>query len=85
MKVPEISVALVALVLPVSPPVTKGATQLYNVPEGTIPLLISVGVILKDVPLQIVAVIALIIAKGLMVTVTVNAVPVQLPDTGVTA
>ena len=69
---------------PVMPPVTIGADQLYNVPDGTIPLVPSVGVKLNDTPLQVVAVIAEITAVGLMVTDTVKGLPVQEPDTGVT-
>ena len=84
MKVPEIRAALVALIPPVKPPVTEGAGQVYIVPAGTIPLVISVGVVVNEVPLQMAAVIALIVAIGLTVTVTVKAAPLQLPDTGVT-
>ena len=82
-KVPDISVALFALVPPVSPPVTEGAAQLYSEPAGTEPLMLLVGVTAKVAPLQIEAVIALITAKGLMATLTVNTAPVQLPDRGV--
>ena len=53
-------------------------------PEGTIPLIPSVGVKLKLEPLQVIVVISEITAIGLMVTVTENTVPVQLPVTGVT-
>ena len=83
-KMPEISVALVALIPPVNPPVTFGVAQVYSVPTGTIPLVLLVGVNVKDVPVQIVVVIALTIAKGVTVTITVNTDPLQLPDTGVT-
>ena len=69
---------------PVIPPVTIGADQLYNVPAGIIPLVPSVGVILKLVPLQITAVNAFTLAFGFTVTVTANTAPVQLPVTGVT-
>ncbi len=48
------------------------------------PLVILVGLTVNNTPLQLTAVIALITAVGLMVTVTVNAAPVQLPDNGVT-
>ena len=42
------------------------------------------GEVLKLAPLQITAVNALIIAFGLILTVTVKLVPVQLPVRGVT-
>ena len=83
-KVPEIADALAALAPPVSVPVTEGIDQLYNAPAGTIPLRVFVGVKVNEAPLQIVVVIVLITAKGLTVTVMVKAVPLQLPETGVT-
>ena len=83
-KVPDISVALVALTPPVKPPVTEGAAQVYSVPAGTIPLVLFIGVIVKEAPLQVVVVIALMAAKGLTVTLTVKALPLQLPDRVVT-
>ena len=43
-----------------------------------------VGVTVKLVPLQITLVIAVTTAVGFTVTVTVNVVPLQLPETGVT-
>ena len=76
--------ALVALIPPVTPPVTVGTAQLNSVPAGILPLMILAGVRLKEVPVQITAVIALITAVGLTVTVTVNGVPLQIPDSGVT-
>jgi len=83
-KVPVNIVAPLPVVPPVKPPVTLGALQLYVVPAGTIPLLPLVGVALNCTPLQVIAVIALITAFGLTVTVTVNVAPVQLPVNGVT-
>ena len=44
----------------------------------------STGVVVKVPPLHITAVRFEIVAFGLTVTVTVNGVPVQLPDVGVT-
>ena len=41
------------------------------------------GVNVKLMPLQVTAVIPLILAVGLTVTVNVNVVPLQLPDKGV--
>ena len=70
---PLILTALVPLIPPVNPPVTPGALQLYKVPAGITPLTPSVGVILKNTPLQLTVVIALTIPAGLIVTVTVNA------------
>ena len=69
---------------PVSPPVTVGALQLYVVPAGTTPFVPFAGVAVNAVPLHTVAVIAFIDGFGLTVTVTVNVLPVQLPDVGVT-
>ena len=83
-KVPEMKAALVALVAPVSPPVTAGTDQLYSVPAGIIPLVLLVGVTAKEAPVQIEAVIGLITAEGLTVTVTVNAAPLQEAEAGVT-
>ena len=83
-KVPDIIAALVALIPPVSVPVKVGVAQLYKVPAGTMPLVILVGVNVNDVPLQMILVIALMEAEGLMVTVTVNTALLQLPDKGVT-
>ena len=80
------------MILPVpvndAPPliVPVGALQPYVVPAGTIPLVRFVGVTVKLTPLHVIAVIAVITADGLTVTVTLNTAPVQLPvtDTGVT-
>ena len=79
-----IVVAFVAGAPPVKPPVTLGALQLYKVPSGTIPLVISVGLTVNATPLQLTELIAVITAVGLIVIVTVNVAPVQLPDNGVT-
>ena len=76
--------AFVPVTPPVNPPVTAGADQLYNVPEGTIPFIPSVGVTVNVTPLQVTPVIAAIDTLGFTVTVTVNVAPVQLPDNGVT-
>ena len=80
-KVPAISVALAALIPAVIPPVTEGAVQLYSVPAGIVPL---VGINANEAPLHTEAVIALIVAKGLTVMVTVKMAPLQIPETGVT-
>jgi hypothetical protein len=65
---------------------TAGRSQVYLVLAGTIPLVISVGVTLNVVPLQIVALMAVITAFGFTVTSTVNVAPTQFPkvDVGVT-
>ena len=65
-------------------PAPVGADQLYVVPAGTVPFVPFTGVTVKPIPLQVVAVIAVITATGFTVTVTVNGVPVQVPDVGVT-
>ena len=83
-NVPLIFIALVPGAPPVIPPVTDGALQLYKVPAGTIPFTPSIGVRLNRVPLQVVDDIALITGVGFTETVTVNDVPVQEPDVGVT-
>ena len=75
--------ALVADAPPVKP-VPVGTDQLYVVPVGIVPLVPFAGITVKLVPLQVVAVIAVITAIGFTVTVTVNGVPVQLPEVGVT-
>ena len=67
---------------PVMPPVTAGAPQLYVVPAGTRPLAGSAGVTVNVPPLHTVAVMLLIAAFGLTVTVTVKLFPVQLPSAG---
>ena len=69
---------------PVKPPETTGAGHEKVVPAGTTPFTPSTGNDVKPVPLQIAAVIGVIIAFGSTVTITVNCVPVQLPDFGVT-
>ena len=66
------------------PPVTVGTDQLYNVPEGMIPLVLSVGDKINGIPLQLTSVKLLTLAFGETVTVTVNGAPLQEPDNGVT-
>ena len=44
----------------------------------------SVGVTLKEIPLQVVVEMELTVAVGFNVTVTVNIAPVQAPEVGVT-
>lgn len=65
-------------------PVPAGADQLYVVPAGIKPSIPSAGVTENELPLQIISVIGDMAGFGLTVTVTVNDVPVQLPDNGVT-
>src|SRR5882757_184698 len=65
-------------------PVPVGADHVYNVPAGMIPSAPCVGVTVKATPLQVVVVSALIVALGSTVTITVNVVPVQFPEVGVT-
>ena len=73
---------------PVPPPVILavilGADQLYVVPDGTIPLVMSKGDIVKDTPLQEAVAIGFTDATGLMVAVTVKLAPVHEPDVGIT-
>ena len=65
------------------PAVTLGADQLYVNPAGTIPFRPLVGVNVKVTPLQVTVLIAVIVAVGLIVTVSTNVNPVQLPEVGV--
>ena len=69
-------------------PAPAGADQLYVVPVGTIPLVTSTGDTVKAVALHTVLVMAVTAGFGLIVTVTVNVPPTQLPsatdDVGVT-
>ena len=70
---------------PVDPPVTPdpvGEDQPYVVPAGIVP----VGVYEKATPLQeaVASACEAMIAAGLIVTDTLNAEPVQVPDVGVT-
>jgi hypothetical protein len=69
-SVPLILVAPLPEVPPVIPPVTVGAGQLYVVPVGTVPLVISTGVTVKAPPLHIIDVILVMIGAGLTVTLT---------------
>ena len=69
---------------PVIPPVTIGADQLYVVPNGTIPLVPLVGVEVNNTPLHVTALIDVMAATGLTVTVNWNEAPAQLPVVGVT-
>ena len=83
-KVPVIDDAPLPDAPPVILPVTLGTLHPYVVPAGTIPFVPFTGVTLKNTPPQVMPVIALITADGLIVTVIANVVPTQLPDVGVT-
>ena len=65
-----------ACVTPPVIPVPVGALQVKVVPAGIIPFVPSVGVTLKNTPLQVVVLIAVTAALGLILTVTVNVAPV---------
>ena len=69
---------------PVSPPVTTGADQLKVVPAGTTPFVTSAGVTVNALPLQTLTAMFVIAGVGLILTVTINGLPVQVPVTGVT-
>ncbi len=71
--------ALVAPDPPVILPVTDGANQLYKVPAGTVPFVISVGVNVNSTPLQLTVVMAVMLAFGFRLTVKLNGAPKQLP------
>jgi hypothetical protein len=83
-RLPVILVWLVPAAPPLMLPVTDGAAHEYVVPEGTIPLVLFTGVIVKLVPLQEVAVMAVTAGLGLTVTVTVKVDPVHNAVAGVT-
>jgi hypothetical protein len=65
-------------------PVTEGADQLYSVPAGTSPLVPLTGVIANGASLQAASVIRVIAGFGFTVISTMNGVPEQVPDSGVT-
>ena len=67
-----------------NPAGSAGAVQLYVVPVGTISPPPLLGVSVNVEPLQTFIVFAAMLGVGLTVTVTVNGVPVQLPEPGVT-
>jgi hypothetical protein len=58
---------------PVNPPVTPGAAQLYVVPAGTVPLVMSTGVTVNPTVLHVVLVMFVIAGVGLTVTGKVRA------------
>ena len=69
-SVPVMLAAFAPAAPPVMLPVTTGAGQLYFVPAGTTPLVMSTGVTEKITPLQVTAVIGLMTAQeGSMVNV----------------
>ena len=82
--IPDIPFTAVVCEAPPVKPTPVGADQVYSVPAGTIPFSPLVGVIEKPIPLQVIPVMVLIYAVGLMVTVTVNGAPMQGPEVGVT-
>jgi hypothetical protein len=83
-SVPLIFDAVVPDCPPVSPPVTEGAAQLNVVPAGTMPFTPLVGVTVNAIPLQVVAVIAVIVVTALIVIVSVNVAPAPQLVNGVT-
>ena len=76
----------VSLLVPVIP-VTGATVQVYNVVLGTISVPEFIGVVVKAVPLQIVAILLAISGVGFTVTVIVNVllqVFGEVPDVAVT-
>ena len=69
------------LVTPAADP--TALTRLYVVPEGTMPF-DAPGTRLIEPPVHTTWVIPDMIARGLIVTTTLNCDPTQLPDVGVT-
>ena len=82
-NVPLILPALVPDNPPVKP-VPAGVDQLYVVPAGTVPIVPFTGVVLNIAPEHTVVLIAVILACGFIVTVTLNTAPVTPFDNGVT-
>ena len=64
-------------------PVTLGADHEYVVPDGTLSVP-STGVTVNISPEQITSVVFAMFGTGSTVTVTVNVLPVHVPETGVT-
>jgi hypothetical protein len=69
---------------PVIVAVTCGSDHLYFVPNGTIPLVLFTGVILKNTPLQVTVDICVITGLGLSITSRLKAAPIQVPDVTLT-
>jgi hypothetical protein len=73
---------------PLAPPVivaeNVGIFQVYFVANGTIPSLSFSGVTLNVTPLHVTVVKATISGVGFTYTVTVNILPTQVPDFGIT-
>jgi hypothetical protein len=65
-------------------PATTGAAHVYVVPVGTIPLVEFTGETVNAVALQVVVDMADTAGLGLIVTVTLKAVPLHEPEVGVT-
>ena len=82
-NVPLILPALVPDNPPVKP-VPVGVDQLYVVPAGTMPFVPLDGVVLNIDPEHTVVLIAVTLACGFIVTVTLNTAPVTPFDNGVT-
>ncbi len=74
MSVPVIGTTPVLCDNPPVKPVPVGAVHVYKVPEGTMPLAPLTGTTLKFTPLQATAVIALMLATGLIATINVNGI-----------
>src|SRR5664280_69217 len=72
-SVPLILAAAAPAAPPVIAPVTAGAAQLYVVPAGTVPLVISTGVTVNPTVLHVVLVMFVIADVGLTVTGKVRA------------
>ena len=76
-SVPLIAFTGLICVAPPEIPTPVGAVQLYKVPVGITPFSPSVGVAtVNNTPLHVIALIGVILAIGLTVTVTVNIDPV---------
>ena len=86
LSVPVIILTLLPAIAPVSDGVlVVGVPQLYSVFTGTIPLVISVGLMVNCTPLQVTVDMALICGLGLIYTVKVNALLLgQLASDGIT-
>ena len=83
-SVPDTNACDVPDTPPLTPLVVTGADQLYNVPAGTIPFAPLTGDDVNITPLQVTALIGVMLAPGLRVTVNVKERLAPQPVLGVT-
>ena len=81
MRVPLMVELCKALAAPVIPLLTAGLFQLKRMDAGTIPLNPFTGEMAKEEPLQLAKLNGETAGVGFTVTVTVNVLPTQFPET----